>query len=233
VLAQSEIVAYRQFVSDQVVVSFPNGIDLATYRDLRRPPSEMSSPLNLLYVGRLARDKGLFEALQGLALAHAHGVAATLVVAGSGPDEQPLKALVEQLGLGRTVSFVGPVFDKDKLDLFGRADALVFPTYAEGLPYVLLESMAAGVPAITTRVGGIPDVMIEGIHGMFVQPRNAQAICDAIIRLSNDRALLTNMRDACRSRIANGYSIDRLAGEFARLYRELCPSRPAGLLDKS
>ncbi len=233
VLTQNEFLAYRDFVPDQVILLFPNAIDLTPYAKSERNPTEMSAALRLIYVGRLARNKGVNDGLQGLALAHAHGVAATLVIAGSGPDELPLRALVEKLALNQFVRFTGPVFDEKKLALYGHADILLFPTYhAEGLPYVLLESMAAGVPAITTRTGGIPDVMIDGVHGLFVPPCNAEAICAAIKRLANDRSLLENMSLACQRRIAHSYSIERLADELGGLYRELCPRLSADLARK-
>jgi len=228
VLAQCEMIAYRDFVPEQVVVAFPNGIDLTPYASLSRPTYTKERALRLLYVGRLVREKGLLDALNGLALARALGVNARMVIAGSGPEEEALKDRVCQLGLGHVVRFVGPVFDTDKLALYGQADVTILPTYAmEGLPYALLECMAAGIPAITTRVGAIPDVMIDDIHGIFVPPRDKQAICQAIYRLADDRPLLAAMSKACQERVAHSYSIERLARDFSRLYRDLCATHMA------
>ncbi|HET7775620.1 MAG TPA: glycosyltransferase family 4 protein [Azospira sp.] len=232
VLALSELSAYRDFVPRQRVVLLPNSIDLRPYAQPARTPAQPTEPLRLIYVGRLARDKGLRDALIGLASARARGVAATLVVAGSGPEEAALKALVHDLELDDDVRFVGPVFNGNKLALYGQADLLLLPTLAEGLPYVLLESMAAGVPAITTRVGAIPDVMVDGVHGLFVPLHDDEAICQAIERLADDRALLAEMGAACRRRIAHSYTIERLAGDLARLYWKVGSGR-AGLLGKS
>ena len=233
-LTQVALAAYRELVPEQRVVALPNGIDVAPYAKLARVPAEPPATLRLVYVGRLVRSKGLREALHGLALARAQGVAASLVVAGSGPDAAPLQACAQQLGLDAAVRFVGPVFDAEKLALYGQADALVFPTWhAEGLPYALLESMAAGVPAISTPVAGIPDVMADGVHGLFVPQHDAAAVCRAIARLAGDRALLADMSTACRQRIAGGYSIERLAGDFSRLYWAICAGWWAGLPGKS
>lgn len=232
VLALSELAAYRDFVPGQVVVALPNSIDPTPYARSHHAPAAPPAPLRLIYVGRLVRDKGLHEALAGLAQARAEGVAATLLVAGSGPEEASLREQAHRLGLDGHVRFVGPVFDDSKLALYGQADLLLLPTYAEGLPYVLLESMAAGVPAITTRVGAIPDVMVEGVHGLFVPPRDEAAICRAILRLANDRALLADMGAACRRRIAHSYTIERMAGDFSRLYADFGAGR-ADLLGRS
>ena len=81
--------------------------------------------------------------------------------------------------------------------------------------------MAAGIPAITTRVGAIPDVMVEDLHGVFVLPRDTQAISQAIIRLAESPSLVAEMGLACRKRIESRYSIQRLADEFFMLYSEI------------
>lgn len=219
VLARCELEAYRAFIPGHPVMLVPNGIDCRTYAGVSRPPSPESSPLRLIYLGRLTREKGLFEALEGLALARAQGVRANLVLAGSGPEAAALQSLAAQLGVSDQVCFSGPVFDGAKRALFAANDVLLLPTHAEGLPYALLEALAAGLPAITTPVGGIPDVLGDGVHGLLVPPHDANAIAGAIIRIATDRPALERMRTACVQRIANAYSIGRVADEFARIYR--------------
>lgn len=221
-LAQCELAAYRKFVPEVPVAVLPNGIDCAPYLGLERHEVPQSEPLRLVYIGRLAREKGLFEAVEGFAQALEQGLAARLTIAGSGPEEAALKALVAERGLAERVSFPGPVFGAAKLDLLAASDLLLLPTYAEGLPYTLLESMAAGVPPITTEVGAIPDVVTEGVHGLFVPPRDPEAIAQALMLLAANRPGLERMRGACLRRIVQGYSIAALAGEFARLYRAVC-----------
>jgi glycosyltransferase involved in cell wall biosynthesis len=223
VLAQSELEAYRKLVPGQHVFALPNCVDCSPYANIAREPSEPDAPLRLLYIGRLAREKGLYEALQGLRLAQLQDVGARLVIAGSGPEEAALRRFAN--GLGNTVSFTGPVFGAAKIALFRNADVFLLPSYSEGLPYALLESMAAGVPAIITRVGAIPDVMADGLHGLFVPPRDPHAIGRAITALAADRELLARMGDAGRKRIAASYSIEQLAREFAKLYFEIIAAR--------
>jgi glycosyltransferase involved in cell wall biosynthesis len=225
VLASTELDAYRKFVPGQPVLVLPNAIDYAPYARLSRERPDPAGPLRLLYIGRLAREKGLHEALRGLKLARGQGVKAQLVIAGSGPEEARLRQLVGELGLTAEVSFAGPVFGQDKLRLLGAADAFLLASYAEGLPYALLESMAAGVPVIATRVGAIPDVATDCVHGLFVPPRDAAAVSCAVAALAADRESLARMSAACRRRIAGGYSADRLAEEFGGLYAELCAAK--------
>lgn len=160
-----------------------------------------------------------------MALARGNGVAAQLVIAGNGPGEAALRAQVRELGLEREVRFAGAVVGKDKAALLAEADALCLASYSEGLPYALLEAMAAGVVPIATRVGGIPDVMQEGLHGAFVPARDADAIAQAIEALARDRARLARMSVRCRKRIAGAYSIERVAADFSILYSSLCTPR--------
>jgi glycosyltransferase involved in cell wall biosynthesis len=108
------------------------------------------------------------------------------------------------------------------MTLLERADVFVLPSYAEGLPYALLESMAAGVPVIATRVGGIPELVAHGSNGLLVEPQAPQAIAVAIRTLACDREALAKMSAASRVTIAARYSIGRLAAEFGRVYADLC-----------
>lgn len=223
VLAQVELEAYRRFAPGQHVLAIPNAIDCVPYAALRRSRSDPARPLVLAYVGRLIRSKGVYEAVQAIGIAAACGIKARLVVAGSGPEESALPEYAHQLGVASDVRFTGPVYGEDKIRVLADADAFVFATYhPEGLPYALLEAMAAGLPVITSRIGAIPDVVTDGVHGLFVPPRDAQAIARAIGRLAQDRAALERMSDACRLRIASGYSLERLAGRFRNLYAEIC-----------
>src|SRR5205085_11381091 len=116
---------------------------------------------------------------------------------------------------------IGPVFGADKVKLLSGSDVLLLPSYSEGLPYALLEAMAAGVPVIATPVGAIPDVVSDGIHGFLVPPRDGKAIAEAIAVLAGDREKLSWMSRACRRRVRAAFSIERLAQEISYHYARL------------
>jgi glycosyltransferase involved in cell wall biosynthesis len=221
-LSKTELDEIRALAPEQNVALVPNAIDCAPYLQLRRPSAQAATPLRLVHLGRLIRPKGVFEMVEGLALAQRQGVAAHLVIAGDGPAAAELREAVDRLGLAAQVTFAGPRFGEAKVKLLGEADVLVFPTYhREGLPYALLEAMAAGVVPITTRVAAIPDVVTEGVHGLFVPPRDPEAIAQALVTLDADRGSLARMGAASRERVLAAYSIGRLADDFAALYRSL------------
>ena len=226
VLAQCELAAYRKFVPDQDVVALPNGIDCRPYGGVSTVRSKPDQPLRLVYIGRVAREKGLYETLQGMRLAHELGVDTRIVIAGSGAEESRLRRYAQALGIATRVCFVGPVFGMDKVKLLGGADVMVLPSYSEGLPYALLEGMAAGIPVIVTPVGAIPDVVTDGIHGFVVPPRDGKSIAESLTLMAGDRERLSWMSRACRRRIRAAFSIDRLAQEFALHYAHLCGHAP-------
>ena len=223
VLSQREREQYQGFVPGQRIALIPNGIDLEPFRRYNRPRADPAAPLRLLYVGRLAPGKGLAETLEALAMARANDVRPQLVIAGSGPEEARLRSRVRTLRLESQVSFAGAAWGDDKARLFTRADVLVLASHSEGLPYALLEAMAAGVVPLVTPVGAIPDVVTPGVHGRFVAPRDAAALAGAIAALDADRAALVRMSHACRRRVAASYSLERLAQEFSALYSTLAP----------
>ncbi len=225
VLSREQRDAVLEAAPEQTVEIVPNGIDCTPYLRHNRAAPDPKAPLRLIYIGRFAPGKGLLETLEGLRIARSRGFPARLVLAGSGPEELRLRQYTREAGLAREVSFVGPAFGEHKAQLLSQADAFVLASYSEGLPYSLLEAMAAGVVPIVTPVGAIPDVMTEREHGLFVAPRDAGAIAAAIAALCCDRAALARMSAACRKRIGAAYSIERVAKDFAELYWALCAMR--------
>ena len=232
VLAKCELGAYREFIPGQNVVVIPNGIDCRPFDAVPVVRSFADKPLRLLYIGRIAREKGLYEALQGMRMALELGVDSRLIVAGGGPELQRLRRYAAAIGLASRVVFSGPVFGRDKVTLLEGCDAFLLPSYAEGLPYALLESMAAGVPVIATAVGAIPDVLAHGTHGLIVRERDAKAIAEALATLAADRDRLSWMSRACRRRIRAAFSIERVAGEMDGIYAALAHRGAARLVER-
>jgi glycosyltransferase involved in cell wall biosynthesis len=218
VLSSAELKAYRAFDARIRVRLVPNAIDPRGLADRPRAPNT-GAPLRLAFVGRLVRAKGLFEALEALALLRGAGREFTLRIAGDGPDAGALRAAAQAAGLQERVAFLGPVLGADKARLWLGSDVFVLPSYFEGLPYSLLEAMAAGCVPVTTRLAAIPDVVRRGEHGLFVPPRNALALARALAALDDDRVRLARMSAACRRRVLGHFTHERLARDLRELYR--------------
>ncbi len=220
-LAQVELDAYQRFVPRQRLVVAANAIDAGPL--VKKPiKSKTAGPLQLVYLGRLAWNKGIYEAIEALGILVKEGRDLVLTIAGGGPEESAIKQRVVELGLSEHVRFPGALFGEAKDALWSASDVFVFPTFhREGLPYALLEAMAAGAVPITTRVGGIPDVMQDGIHGLLIEAKDPAGLARAIARLDDDRDALARMAEAGRQRVLAEYTVERLAQDFKRIYATL------------
>lgn len=147
-----------------------------------------------------------------------------LIVGGSGvvrggEYREELRRYAVRLGLGHRVVFAG--YRLDTTALLSAVSVSVLPSLCEGLSNVLLESMAAGVPVVATRVGGNPEAVAEGVNGFLVPPRDPGALADAICRLLEDRELAARFGQEGKRRIAHCFSLERMVGETERLYWSL------------
>lgn len=220
-LASVELEAYQSFTHCKRLLVIPNAVDL---KDFPEQPEQNSGSgmVQLGYIGRLAHTKGVFEAIEALDILRKAGLEdITLTIAGSGPAEADLRGLVKKLGLEADVVFAGPLFGEQKKRFWQRTDIFIFPTYREGLPYTVLESLASGTPMVTTRVGGIRDVITDGVHGIFVAPHDAKGVAAALQAIIHDKQRIVMMSAACAARAKEFYGIDRLAGQFSQLYTSL------------
>ena len=171
-------------------------------------------------LGRLSFEKGfdvLVDAVPRLA-----GAGIRVLLAGDGPQREALSRQVADLGLSEAVSLVGFV---DAVPAFlGRTGVFVLPSRSEGLGLVLVEAMAAGRPVVATRVGGIPEVVVDGETGFLVEPEDAGALAGAIARVLGDPALAFRLGEAGRRRAQAVFSAERMADQMAALYAELVHS---------
>jgi glycosyltransferase involved in cell wall biosynthesis len=217
--------ALRKLAPGQSIAALPSAIDARAYAGLVREPRGPDAPLRLLFMGDLVRDQGLYEILQGLRLALVQDIGACLLIAGEGPDETALARFAASLGLESAVGFCGSVSGEAKLALLRDADAFVVAAHAYSAPGPVLECMASGLPAIVTRVGALPELVADGVHGLFIERRDPHSIARAIATLAADREALARMGEACRARVASGHSVERQAEGLASLYTDIIAAR--------
>ena len=222
VLSSEALGSHQAFDARIAVELVPNAIETSGLLDVVRAGDQATSLLRLVYVGRIVRSKGLLDALEALSLLKKEGLQFILKVAGSGPDEGLVREAILRLELTAEVSLLGPVFGEAKSRLWLESDVQVFPTYHnEGLPYSILESMAAGCVPISCCVAAIPDVMQDGVHGLFVPAHDPNAVADAVRRLAKNRQERQQMSLAGRERIRERYTVDRLVDRFGKIYARL------------
>ncbi|NJM85531.1 MAG: glycosyltransferase family 4 protein, partial [Leptolyngbyaceae cyanobacterium RM2_2_21] len=148
--------------------------------DLFAPTQNLTEQVKLLYVGRLAAMKGLPILLKSLVqLKEAHPNL-QLTVVGDGEERTSLEASVQQLGLQSMVEFVGYQSQSSVRQYLQQTDIFVLPSFAEGVPVVLMEAMATQVPVIATRIAGISELVEEGQSGYLVPPSDTEALREKI-----------------------------------------------------
>ena len=151
-------------------------------RGRRASPATPHVPV-LLFVGRLMPAKGVFDLLEAVALLNRTEPWRLLMI-GDGSAEGELRSRIEVLGLGDRVTLAGYLTGERLQDAYELADVFVLPTtWAEGFPTVITEAMAAGLPVVTTRLRGAADHLVEGVHALFVPPRDPGALAARLGRL--------------------------------------------------
>ena len=208
--------------NDTVVVY--NGVEGSTVdadagRTLRSETGiDDRAPL-VLSVGRFVEPKDQKILLAAWSDVVRTAPAAVLALVGSGPLEGELRAAVASLGLGDSVRFVTP--RPDLASAYSAADIFALSSLWEGLPYVILEAMAHGLPVASTNVDGIPEAVEDGVSGLLVPPRDPAALADAIVRLLEDPAMRARMGEAGQRIVRERFGLERMADELVAVYRDV------------
>jgi glycosyltransferase involved in cell wall biosynthesis len=194
------------------VVVIPNGV----------PERGEAAPIQDLVVGMVAnfrapKDHATF--LRAAVLVAEKVPIAEFHLVGAGAGEAQARALVAQLGLGERVRFLGslpPDAVWDALDRFGVA---VLSSLSEGMPNTVLEAMLAGRPVVATAVGGVPELVQDGVTGYLVPPRDASAMASPIAHLLKDLPLAARLGEAGRAYVSAAFGVDRMVDDYLRLWR--------------
>jgi glycosyltransferase involved in cell wall biosynthesis len=178
-----------------------NGIDTARFRPPDRP--RPARPPLLVAVAHLVRHKGVDVLLRAFAAADAP--AARLRIVGDGPALPSLRSLAAELGIESRVEFLG--LRDDVPELLREADAFVHPTLTEGFGNAVAEAMASGLAVVVTRVGGLPEIVEDGVSGLLVPPGDAAALAAGIEAVARDAALRARLGGRARQRIVERFGL--------------------------
>jgi glycosyltransferase involved in cell wall biosynthesis len=188
---------------------------------VRRPDP---ARVRLLAVGRLVRKKGLDTFVDACAVLRDRGLDFDAVIVGeSGDHEQEVRARVDATGLEGRVTFVGPLTQTGLLAQYQQASVFALPCRVledgdrDGIPNVLLEAMACGVPVVTTGVSGITELVRDGVNGLLVQPDRPVDLADSLHRLIKDPELAGRLAEQGRSTITEGFDAATTAAQMASL----------------
>ncbi len=231
-LFASRIIAVSDYVREFTLKYFPlipspkiivvhNGIDLTRLQITDREESRCSLGIGddefvIGFIGRLEEQKGvryLLEAVKNLNSSFSH---LKIIIVGDGALR---KSLEEQASAMGNVTFLG--YQRDTAKLYSAFDVFVLPSLFEGLPVSAIEAMAAGCPVVTTRVGGVAEVVEHEVTGLLVQPENSEQLADALQRLITHPDLCSQMGANGRERAKQEFSVEMMIARTERVYHEL------------
>jgi glycosyltransferase involved in cell wall biosynthesis len=175
---------------------------------------------HLLFLGRLGHAKGSYDLLRAVHQLVQRHPDLRLILAGNGELAQTREA-IRALGLDNNVEVLGWVGVRAREQLLARAAVCVLPSYAEGLPMSVLEAMAAGLPVVASAVGGVPDMVTDGIEGRLVAPGDVAALVDALDAVLADDTLRRRMGMAGRNKAEAVFSTRLVLPQLEELYRQL------------
>lgn len=183
--------------------------------DPNRPASAI-----VLFLGRFEKDKGVYDLVDAMTEVRRQLPSAILRLGGVG-DIDGVKRRSGANGTADWIQFLGWVADSAKVDALRSAQVYVLPSYVEGLPMGVLEAMAAGLPVVASHVGGIPDLVEDGVHGFLVRAGDIAGLTQTLLRLLHDPALRRRMGEAGRQRVAECYVTERVVPQVEAIYRQL------------
>ncbi len=217
------LIACSQAVAD----CFPGRHAEVIYAGIEAGPHPPAmAPMGPLKIGVLARLiplKNIEGVINATARLASMGIEVQTEIAGSGPSELGLRDLIAGLNVGGRVRMLGWRKDVDKL--LASWDLLVIPSFEEGLPLSALEAMAAGRPVVASRVGGLSELVVDGVTGRLVPPGDTDALVSCIAELASDRRRLALMGEEGWKRARTHFSVESMARRTAELYDQLLDRR--------
>lgn len=192
-------------------------------RETRRQLGLREDAFVVGWVGRMTAVKRTELVVLTLKELVARGVDAHLVLVGDGPDRDRLEQYAHELGVMKRCLFLG--YQEDVARFYDAIDVVLLPSVNEGTPVSVIEALAAGRPAVATRVGGVPDVVRDGVDGFLVDSADPSDLAERLAELAADPDERVRMGTSGRERVLARYAVERLVDDIDELYRRLLAER--------
>lgn len=195
-------------------------LGVETGQFISKPIDTAPRTSTILCVGRLVPAKGQHQLLAAVERLAQQGRRVRLHLVGGGPDYASLQSHAAQFADPGIVVFEGPLNHDRVRSLYAAADLFCIPSFAEGIPIVLMEAMAAGIPCVTTQITGIPELIRPGIDGLLVAPSDLEGLVHALASLIDDGDLRERLSTSARARVLERYDLRRNVEELAAIFAE-------------
>ena len=180
----------------------------------------------ILFLSRFVREKGVYELLEAFTSIAMRFPDARLILAGEGPEQDKIRSWINRHGMSDRIKLPGYLHGEAKAQVLRGANIFVFPTYhGEGCPISLLEAMAAGLPVITTPLGGIPDIFVDGENGILIDHVSPHKIATAMERLLNDENLCSKVQENNRREAWEKYEAAIVTRRMEAIYMEVASAQ--------
>ncbi|OBJ55580.1 glycosyltransferase family 4 protein [Mycobacterium sp. 1423905.2] len=194
----------------------PNGIDVSRWQFAPRRPR--TGPAELLFVGRLEYEKGVHDAIAALPRIRRTHPGTTLTIAGEGTQQDWLVTQARKHKVLKATRFAGHLNHAELLAALHRADAAVLPSHYEPFGLAALEAAAAGIPLVTSNIGGLGEAVIDGQTGVSFAPRDVAGLAAAVRGVLDDPAAAQRRAHAARDRLTSDFDWQTVAGRTAQVY---------------
>lgn len=213
VLSESWAEFIRNFCPAAKVFVVPNYVDVQE----RTADLKVKDEVEVLFLGALGQRKGIYDLIRALHASLLTGRRLRLLIGGDGEVEN-VRTLSEELKISAQVTLLGWIDRTTREALLSQVDVFVLPSYNEGLPMSVLEAMAFGIPVITSPVGGIPELITDGVNGLLVPPGSITDLSNALNKLYDSNALRVELGTQGRCRLAETYSRDSSTLRLLNVY---------------
>lgn len=192
----------------------PVGVDTKVVSNIGRYPA------TILFLGKLDPGKGVFDLIEAVKRLQDDYPEIQLLFGGNG-DHERVSRYAKDLGVEKSIKLLGWVTGEEKHHLLAKATMYVLPSYNEGLPMSVLEALACGLPVISTRVGGIPEAVQDGVEGYLINPGDIDALVDSMSKLLADAGLRNSMGKAAQDKVLSKFMPENVLPGLEVIYREL------------
>jgi len=219
----------QHFVKKAPVITIENGIPALEFnkKQVLQEEKEIAgfcrNGVIIGGIGRFSKEKGFIFLVEAMSLLVSKKLDLKLVLIGEGAQQQEMESLIQKKGLAKHVFFAG--YKQDAARYLPLFDIFVIPSLTEGLPIVLLEAMQAGVPVVTTMVGGVPDVLQNGELGILVDPGSVEALVQSILQVIEHLDDAMSRAVKAKKRVLSRYSSRRMAEKYLDLYNSVVPTK--------
>jgi glycosyltransferase involved in cell wall biosynthesis len=223
--------ANRDYLSSQLPPRFRSrirlihhGVDVKVFHPPEsRPCSQLPAP-RLVAVARLVEKKGLSDLIRACHILAQREVGFSCVIYGEGPQKAELESLIEFSGLADRVRLMGSCTQSELVNAYHEADIFVLTPFVtnegdrDGIPNVVMEAMASALPVLVTDSGGIGDIVLDGVNGLVVRPRDVEGIAGGLDLLLGDADLRAQLGAAARRTVAGGFDAWACSAELAGIF---------------